>query len=76
LLGSKRSVKYVMPFKNEGMRIGVSMTHPRSQLYALPFIPHRIRREIASAKIFATRYRQNLFDEAFRRDTEEKSIDR
>jgi UDPglucose--hexose-1-phosphate uridylyltransferase len=61
-LSSLRYVKQVMPFKNKGALIGVSLTHPHSQLYALPFVPPRIRREIASARRFRTKHRRNLFE--------------
>jgi UDPglucose--hexose-1-phosphate uridylyltransferase len=61
-LNSLRYVKQVMPFKNKGALIGVSLTHPHSQLYALPFVPPRIRREIASARRFKTTHRRNLFE--------------
>ena len=61
-LASLRYVKHIMPFKNKGALIGVSLTHPHSQLYALPFIPPRIRREIASVRQYRAKHRRNLFD--------------
>jgi len=39
-------VEYVAVFRNKGKEIGVSLTHPHSQIYALPFIPPRIKAEI------------------------------
>ncbi len=39
------AVEYVLPFRNKGEVIGVSLTHPHSQIYVLPFVPPRIRRE-------------------------------
>ncbi len=47
-LGSLEFVKYVAEFRNKGKEIGVSLTHPHSQIYALPFIPPRIRCELKS----------------------------
>jgi UDPglucose--hexose-1-phosphate uridylyltransferase len=61
-LASLRFVKHVMPFKNKGALIGVSLTHPHSQLYALPFIPPRISREIASVRRFTAKHHRDLFD--------------
>ena len=45
-LGKLREVKYVVIFRNKGKEIGVSLTHPHSQIYALPFIPPRIAVEL------------------------------
>ncbi len=45
-LDKKEGIKYVMEFENRGKAIGVSLNHPHAQVYALPFIPPRISREI------------------------------
>ena len=45
-LGNIPEVKYVAIFRNKGKEIGVSLTHPHSQIYALPFIPPRITIEL------------------------------
>jgi len=47
-LSSLNYVKYVAEFRNKGKEIGVSLTHPHSQIYALPFIPPRIKAELKS----------------------------
>ncbi|MEM1966559.1 MAG: galactose-1-phosphate uridylyltransferase [Nitrososphaerota archaeon] len=47
-LAEDPGIKYVAPFRNKGELIGVSIHHPHSQIYALPFIPLRIERELAS----------------------------
>ena len=44
-LDQKQGISYVMQFENRGRAIGVSLDHPHAQVYALPFIPARIRRE-------------------------------
>jgi len=41
-------VEYVALFRNKGKEIGVSLSHPHSQVYALPFIPPRVVAEIKS----------------------------
>lgn len=45
-------IQYVLPFRNKGEVIGVSLTHPHSQVYVLPFIPPRVAREIEMQKKF------------------------
>lgn len=49
-LGSLNYIRYVAEFRNKGKEIGVSLTHPHSQIYALPFIPPRIMCELKSFK--------------------------
>ena len=36
-------------FENTGVAIGVTMPHPHGQIYALPFIPPLVERELAAA---------------------------
>ncbi|MGQ9782085.1 MAG: galactose-1-phosphate uridylyltransferase [Nitrososphaeria archaeon] len=55
-LCSDKRIKYVFPFRNKGELIGVSLTHPHSQIYALPFVPTRIKSELANARAF---YKKN-----------------
>jgi len=49
-LDKMKGIAYVMQFENRGRSIGVSLNHPHAQVYALPFIPPRIRREISQSK--------------------------
>lgn len=49
-LSNMKGIKYVAEFRNKGKEIGVSLTHPHSQIYALPFIPSRIMQELKSFK--------------------------
>ena len=60
-LGADPKIKCVMEFRNKGEEIGVSLTHPHSQIYALPFIPSRIRKELESAKKFYMNNKECLF---------------
>jgi UDPglucose--hexose-1-phosphate uridylyltransferase len=49
-LGALEFVKYVFIFENKGEAIGVTLHHPHGQIYAYPFIPPRISRELEQAK--------------------------
>lgn len=42
--------RYFVWFRNKGREIGVSLTHPHSQIYVLSFIPTKIEREISNAR--------------------------
>lgn len=39
-------VRYVLVFENRGEEIGVTLTHPHGQIYAYPFLPSVIEREL------------------------------
>ncbi len=41
-----KDIKYVMPFENRGKECGVTLHHPHGQIYAYPFIPPVIKKEI------------------------------
>ena len=49
-LQKKPDVKYVLPFENRGEECGVTLHHPHGQIYAYPFIPPAIEKEIRSFK--------------------------
>lgn len=40
---------YVLWFRNRGEEVGVSLTHPHSQVYVTPFTPSKVLRELTSA---------------------------
>tara|TARA_B100002051_G_scaffold273166_1_gene311422 strand:- start:506 stop:1555 length:1050 start_codon:yes stop_codon:yes gene_type:complete len=44
------NVKYVLPFENRGKECGVTLHHPHGQIYAYPFIPPVIKKEIKAFK--------------------------
>jgi UDPglucose--hexose-1-phosphate uridylyltransferase len=39
LNGAVESVKYVLPFENRGIEVGVTLAHPHGQIYSYPFVP-------------------------------------
>ena len=45
-LDKEKGIEYVYEFENRGEEIGVSLNHPHAQVYALPFIPPRIKQEL------------------------------
>jgi len=46
-------IALVAVFENCGEAVGVTMPHPHGQIYAMPFIPPIVEKEIASARQFA-----------------------
>jgi len=47
-LGKRPEVEYVFIFENKGEAIGVTIHHPHGQIYAFPFIPPKVVREMDS----------------------------
>lgn len=60
-LGSKDFLDYVLIFENKGKGIGVTLTHPHGQIYAFPFIPPKVQKELASAENYKARTGNCLF---------------
>lgn len=49
-LSAREYVEYVFIFENKGEAIGVTLHHPHGQIYAYPFVPPRVRRELERSK--------------------------
>jgi UDPglucose--hexose-1-phosphate uridylyltransferase len=49
-LGARPEVACVFVFENKGETIGVTLRHPHGQIYAYPWIPPVIAREVASGE--------------------------
>ena len=49
-LKAKDFIDYIFIFENKGKEIGVTITHPHGQIYAYPFIPPVIKRELDASK--------------------------
>ena len=43
-------LKSLIAFKNHGVAAGATLSHPHSQLIALPFVPEALRAEVAGAR--------------------------
>ncbi len=52
---------YLLWFRNRGEEIGVSLTHPHSQIYVTPFTPTKVFRELYGSWIYMRRYGRCLF---------------
>lgn len=70
-LGSSDFVKYVYIFENKGKEVGTSLEHPHCQIYALPFVPPVVAREIRVSKRHYVRTGKCLFCDVL--EAEERS---
>ncbi|MFY9493219.1 MAG: galactose-1-phosphate uridylyltransferase [Minisyncoccia bacterium] len=53
-LSQKECANYVLIFHNHGREAGASISHPHSQIMALPFIPSDIRRSLEGSQKYQT----------------------
>jgi UDPglucose--hexose-1-phosphate uridylyltransferase len=70
-LSSKDYVKYVFIFENKGQVIGVTLEHPHGQIYAFPFVPPLIKRELSSSKRYWKRNKGCLFCRIIEKEKED-----
>ena len=72
-LASIRDVKYIMAFENTGEAIGVTMPHPHGQIYAFPFYPPLVEKELDASCRFYERERTCVYCEILKREVDEGS---
>lgn len=70
-LSALEYVKYVFIFENKGKVIGVTLEHPHGQIYAYPFIPPRLERELESARMHFEAHGSCLFCDLLREELED-----
>ena len=49
-LGRRPFVRYVLIFENKGEAVGVTLHHPHGQIYAFPFLPPVVERELSASR--------------------------
>ena len=61
-------VDAVFIFENRGEDVGVTLHHPHGQIYAFPYVPPVVERELGSAQAYADEHDANLFDAVIERE--------
>ena len=62
-LGSLPDVRYVYPFENRGVEVGVTLHHPHGQIYAYPFVPPVAERELEQQRAYLERNGRGLLED-------------
>ena len=57
----REDVVHVFPFENKGEAIGVTLSHPHGQIYAYPFVPPVLARELAQSAAHRAKTGRCLF---------------
>jgi len=68
----EKYAQYFLWFRNKGKEIGVSLTHPHSQIYITPFIPARVLRELNNAKRYWYKNGRCLFCDIIKVEKEDR----
>ena len=66
-------VKYVFIFENKGETVGVTLQHPHGQIYAFPYVPPIVEKELASAQEHKEKTGRCLFCDILEREVAEGS---
>ncbi len=67
-LKSLPGIRYVLVFENKGAVIGVTMPHPHGQIYAFPFVPPRLERELEAARAYFRHKRRCVFCDVLKKE--------
>lgn len=61
-------IRYVLIFENKGAVIGVTMPHPHGQIYAFPYVPPRLKREVQKARAHHRKYQRCLYCDILKKE--------
>ena len=62
-LGARDDVKLVMPFENRGVEVGTTLHHPHGQIYAYPFVPPILARELSQQRAYLAEHGRGLVED-------------
>lgn len=71
-LGARDDVRYVFPFENRGVEVGVTLHHPHGQIYAYPFVPPIPARELEQQRAYLERHGRGLLEDHVRAELEDE----
>ncbi|MGI9245998.1 MAG: galactose-1-phosphate uridylyltransferase, partial [Steroidobacteraceae bacterium] len=69
-LAERPEIRYVLPFENRGVEVGVTLHHPHGQIYAYPFVPSVPAQFGASEREHYGRHGTPLLQSLLRRELE------
>jgi UDPglucose--hexose-1-phosphate uridylyltransferase len=67
-LGAIPEIKYVYPFENRGVEVGVTLHHPHGQIYAYPFVPPIAARELEQQRGYYQTHGRSLLADLIARE--------
>jgi UDPglucose--hexose-1-phosphate uridylyltransferase len=70
-LRNDKRFQYILIFKNQGKAAGASLSHPHTQLIALPMIPKNVQEEIQGARHYFKYKERCLYCDILRQEKQE-----
>ncbi len=70
-LGAREEIRSVLIFENKGEAVGVTLNHPHGQIYAFPFIPPKIEKELAASRRHYEKNHECLFCATLREERQD-----
>ena len=67
-LSQEPFIHHIAPFENRGEEVGVTLSHPHSQIYAYPYLPPRVQKMLAVAQLHFENTGRVLFDDVVARE--------
>ncbi|RJG22249.1 galactose-1-phosphate uridylyltransferase [Massilia cavernae] len=67
-LAQTGQIKYVLPFENRGVEVGVTLHHPHGQIYAYPFMPPVPARMLSQEQAFFEKNGRPLLPDLVRKE--------
>jgi len=71
-LGKRPEVKFVFPFENRGVEVGVTLPHPHGQIYAYPFVPPIPARALEQQQTYFEQHGRGLLEDLVKREISEE----
>jgi UDPglucose--hexose-1-phosphate uridylyltransferase len=68
LNGANEAVKYVLPFENRGVEVGVTLAHPHGQIYSYPFVPPLPQRMLERERVHHEATGHSLLEDFLRKE--------
>ncbi len=65
-------IKYILPFENRGVEMGVTLHHPHSQIYSYPFIPPLQKTMLHAQTHFYKKFHKGLLEDLIEKELEFK----
>lgn len=71
VLGEYPQIKYVLPFENKGVEMGVTLLHPHGQIYAYPFVPPVPARMLEMQQAYYQEHQRGLLQDLIQKEIQD-----
>lgn len=69
----RTDIKYILPFENRGVEVGVTLHHPHGQIYAYPFVPPVAQRMLDNQTEYFNKEKKTLLGSVIANELKDNS---